>query len=312
MGYQPKRCRRKAKRTAGLRLPAAVLLLVLVLAGSWSVLSNHVDARHDAGDPPRQKLERQQVPAQTTPPAETAAAPAATPVVTPQPTETAPPAVSQPEESAPVAAENGEAVPVPQGEAVDNDWFADAAFLGDSLTDGLLLYSDIKGPAHLSYKGLTVQSVRTDKVIRLNGQKYTPLEALGKKTYGKVYILLGINELGWHNDRRFYDGYAQLIDLVRAAQPDARIYLQTLLPVTAEKSESHQWLKNEKVAVYNDLITQLAGEKGVYLVDAHAALADENDALPADESVDGVHLTKAGYQRWADYLRTHTVAPENP
>ena len=317
MGYQPKRCQRKARTAPALRLPAAVLLLVLVLTGSWSVLSNHVDARHDAGDPPRQKLERQQVPAQTTLPAETAAAPSATPAVMPQPAETAPPAASQPEGSAPVteteAAQGYDySVPVPQGEAVDNDWFADAAFLGDSLTDGLLLYSDIKGPAHLSYKGLTVQSVRTDKVIRLNGQKYTPLEALGKKTYGKVYILLGINELGWHNDRRFYDGYAQLIDLVRAAQPDARIYLQTLLPVTAEKSESHQWLKNEKVAVYNDLITQLAGEKGVYLVDAHAALADENDALPADESVDGVHLTKAGYQRWADYLRTHTAAPENP
>lgn len=313
MGYQPKRCQRKRRRTTVLRLPAAVLLLVLVLAGSWSGLSNHVDARHDVGDPPRQKLERQQVPTQTTPPAEPPSAPA----VTPQPAATPSSAVSQPEESAPVAETETArgydySVPVPQGEAVDNDWFADAAFLGDSLTDGLLLYSDIKGPAHLSYKGLTVQSVRTDKVIRLDGQKYTPLEALGKKTYGKVYILLGINELGWYNDRRFYDGYAQLIDLVRAAQPDARIYLQTLLPVTAEKSESHQWLKNEKVAVYNDLIARLAGEKEAYLVDAHAALADENNVLPADESVDGVHLTKAGYQRWADYLRTHTAAPENP
>lgn len=301
MGYQPKRCRRKRRRTAGLRLPAAVLLLVLVLAGSWSGLSNHVDARHDTDDLPRQKLERQ-----------------AAAVETPVPVETIPAAVApQPEESAPVAETETArgydySVPVPQGEAVDNDWFSDAAFLGDSLTDGLLLYSDIRGAANLSYKGLTVQSVRTDKVIRLDGQKYTPLEALGQKTYGKVYILLGINELGWYNDQRFYDCYAQLIDLVRAAQPGARIYLQTLLPVTAEKSESHEWLKNEKIAVYNDLIAQLAAEKEVYLVDAHAALADENGVLPAEESTDGVHLTKSGYQRWADYLRTHTAAPEDP
>lgn len=301
MGYQPKRCRRKRRRTAGLRLPAAVLLLVLVLAGSWSGLSNHVDARHDTDDLPRQKLERQ-----------------AAAVETPVPVETIPAAVApQPEESAPVAETETArgydySVPVPQGEAVDNNWFSDAAFLGDSLTDGLLLYSDIRGAANLSYKGLTVQSVRTDKVIRLDGQKYTPLEALGQKTYGKVYILLGINELGWYNDQRFYDCYAQLIDLVRADQPDAQIYLQTLLPVTAEKSESHEWLKNEKIAVYNDLIAQLAAEKEVYLVDAHAALADENGVLPAEESTDGVHLTKSGYQSWADYLRTHTVAPEDP
>lgn len=300
MGYQPKRCQRKVRTAPALRLPAAVLLLALLLAGSWSVLSAHVSARHDTDDLPRQKVERQETAVETVAPTVTAPVP-----VTPSTAETA----AVPAETD--AAQGYDyTAPVPERERVENDWFEDAAFLGDSLTDGLLLYSDIRGPANLSYKGLTVQSVRTDKVIRLNGQKYTPLEALGKRSYGKVYILLGINELGWYNDQRFYNCYAQLIDLVRAAQPDAQIYLQTLLPVTAEKSESHEWLKNEKIAVYNDLIAQLAGEKGVYLVDAHAALADENDALPADESVDGVHLTKAGYQRWADYLRTHTAAPE--
>ena len=149
-------------------------------------------------------------------------------------------------------------------------------------------------------------------MIRVNGQKDTPLEALKQKEYGKVYILLGINELGWYNDQRFYNSYAQLIDLVRAAQPEAQIYLQTLLPVTAEKSERHEWLKNEKITVYNDLISQLAREKEVYLVDAHAALADETGALPAEESVDGVHLTRSGYQIWAGYLRRHTVTPETP
>lgn len=298
MAYQPKRYRRKKRRTAVPRLPGAVLLLVLLLAGSWSVLSAHVSARHDTDDLPRQKAERQE----TAVPAETADV-----TVTPPPEET----VTVPEETEAVQGYDYTA-PVPQGERVENDWFEDAAFLGDSLTDGLLLYSDIRGAANLSYKGLTVQSVRTDQVIRVDGGKYTPLEALGQKTYGKVYILLGINELGWYNDQRFYDCYAQLIDLVREAQPNAQIYLQTLLPVTAEKSESHEWLKNEKIAVYNDLIAQLAEEKEVYLVDAHAALADENGVLPADESTDGVHLTKRGYQCWADYLRTHTVTPEEP
>lgn len=302
MAYQPKRCRRKPRRTAVLRLPAAVLLLALLLAGSWSVLSAHVSARHDPDDLPRQKVERQETAVETAAPTESAPVP-----VTPPPAETtAVPAETNAAQGYDYTA------PVPERERVENDWFEDAAFLGDSLTDGLLLYSDIRGPANLSYKGLTVQSVRTDKVVRVDGQKYTPLEALGQKTYGKVYILLGINELGWYNDQRFYDCYAQLIDLVRAAQPDAQIYLQTLLPVTAEKSESHEWLKNEKIAVYNDLIAQLAAEKEVYLVDAHAALADENGVLPAEESTDGVHLTKSGYQRWADYLRTHTAAPEDP
>lgn len=302
MAYQPKRCRPRRRRS--LRLPAAVLLLALVLTGSWTLLSAHVGAQHDTAERARQKAARQETTVQVTLPVETAVLPAADP---------AEPVPETPDPAGTEAAQGYDyAAPVPEAEAVEDDWFADAAFVGDSLTDGLLLYSGIRGADNLSYKGMTVQTVRTDKVIRQDGAKYTPLEALGRKTYGKVYILLGVNELGWYNDQRFYDCYAQLVDLVREAQPDAQIYLQTLLPVTAEKSESHEWLKNEKVAVYNALIAQLAQEKEVYLVDAHAALADADGVLPAEKSTDGVHLTRSGYEIWADYLRRHTVSPETP
>lgn len=299
LAYQPKRCRRRRRRRPSLRLPVAVLLLVLTLTGSWTLLSAHVSAQHDT-DTARHKAGRRPAAIETVVPA----APPETPTAT-LPPET-PPVETEP------AGEYDYAAPVPEREAVEDDWFADAAFLGDSLTDGLLLYSGLQGGENLSYKGMTVQSVRTDAVIRMDGGKCTPLEALGRKTYGKVYLLLGVNELGWYNDQRFYDCYAQLVDLVREIQPNAQIYLQTLLPVTAEKSQNHEWLKNEKVAVYNDLIAQLAEEKEVYLLDTHAALADENGVLPAEESTDGVHLTRSGYEKWAAYLRGHTVSPGNP
>lgn len=48
--------------------------------------------------------------------------------------------------------------------------------------------------------------------------------------------MLGVNELGWYNDQRYYDNYADLIDLIREVQPEAQIYLQTLIPVTSKKS----------------------------------------------------------------------------
>ena len=299
MGYQPKRCRRKRRRTAGLRLPAAVLLLVLVLAGSWSGLSNHVDARHDTDDLPRQKLERQ-----------------AAAVETPVPVETIPAAVApQPEESAPVAETETArgydySVPVPQGEAVDNNWFSDAAFLGDSLTDGLLLYSDIRGAANLSYKGLTVQSVRTDKVIRLDGQKYTPLEALGQKTYGKVYILLGINELGYPA-ASFRSGLSKLLQRVNEIQPNAVIYLQTLPPVNeevAQKNKLDPSLNNTNAATFNQIIKELAAQYKVALIDTASVYRDQNGSLPADLASDGVHFVPSAYRRWVDYMASHTLS----
>ena len=201
------------------------------------------------------------------------------------------------------------AAPVPQGEAVELDWFDQTAFIGDSRTEGLLLYTDLgKHATPLAYRGLNVQSARTESVIGSGEQKTTVLEALGEDTYDRVYLSLGVNELGWYNDQRYYDNYSQLIDLVRECQPDAQIYLQTLIPVTAEKS-AQSYINNPQILVYNELIAQLAEEKEVYLVDTWSAFAGEEGALDPSGSTDGVHLTRAYYKQWLEYLRTHTVAP---
>lgn len=195
---------------------------------------------------------------------------------------------------------------LPASAPVDDSWFADAAFVGDSRTEGLLLYSGLKAGGGFAHRGLTVQSARSDRVITVNGQTCTAVEALAQGSYSKVYLMLGVNELGWYNDTRYENNYAQLIDLVREAQPDAQIYLQTLIPVTAEKSAS-SYVNNPQILVYNEIITRLAQEKGVYLVDVWSAFAGEDGALDAEGSVDGVHLTRPYYVKWLDYLKTHTA-----
>ena len=43
------------------------------------------------------------------------------------------------------------------------------------------------------------------------------------------------------------------------------------------------------------------------LLDVADALTDENGILPADATVDGVHFTKAWYQKWLAYLMERTV-----
>lgn len=282
--YTPRR--QAARRGSPFRLPAAVLLIAMALVGGRSLLSPGQGA-----EPPA---------ARALPTTVVTPAPARKPFPDrPQPTPTTTPE--------PSPAPYDYASPVPASEPVEDDWFSDAAFLGDSLTDGLMLYSGVRGAANLAYKGLTVQSACTDKVIKTAAGKASALDALKQQTYGKVYLLLGVNELGWYNDARFTKCYGELIDLVREAQPDAQVYLQTLFPVTAAKSASHGWLKNEKVAVYNGLIAALAEEKQVYLVDTHAAFAAGDGALPAEGSTDGVHLTKSYYKLWLEYLRAHTV-----
>jgi hypothetical protein len=201
--------------------------------------------------------------------------------------------------------------PVPASPAAEDDYFADAAFVGDSRTAGFLLYSGVPGGDGLTHTGLSIFDVQKgEKCIRVNGTDYTLPDALNLKQYGKIYLCLGVNELGYQNDDGFYRAFCDLVDRIRADQPQAVLYLQTLIPLNEEviaQTGGKAYLTNEHLRVYNQLIAQVAAEKQVPLVDVYAAFADETGSLPADASNDGVHLKTAGCVQWLDYLRTHTV-----
>ena len=180
-----------------------------------------------------------------------------------------------------------------------------------SRTDGLRLYSGIKGADFYCYKGLTVFEMDDRAVVELDGGKYTVEQALEKgPQYAKIYISLGINELGYFNDEAFHQTFGDFLKQVKASQPGAVVYLENLVPVNAEKCAANKqpyYVNNDRVAAYNAIFPQLAQEQQVVLLDVADALTDENGILPADATVDGVHFTKAWYQKWLAYLMEHTV-----
>ncbi|MFR1052448.1 MAG: GDSL-type esterase/lipase family protein [Lachnospirales bacterium] len=226
-------------------------------------------------------------------------APTPTPEPTPTPTPTPTP-----------APEPDYTQPVPLGEKVEMDWFADAVFIGDSRTDGFQLYSGISGGDFLDYTGITAFDViEGKKVIREGKEKISVLEALGRKTYGKVYISLGVNELGYFNAERFASTYGQIIDAVRELQPDAALYIQSIIPVNTAKCKANgipYYVTNEGITSYNAALAQLAAEKKVSFLNVSEALVDETGEVPREDSADGVHFQKSGYIKWLDYLTTHT------
>lgn len=233
--------------------------------------------------------------------------------------ETAPPA-QEPKEDAPSAPEGPvEPVPtidpgwlVPQGEAVDQEsWFADAVFIGDSRTDGFHLYSGVTAQASfLDYTGLTIFDVDRGKaVIRSEGKKISILDALAQKPYGKVYLSLGINELGGYDPQGFAQAYGRVLDAVRECQPDALVYVQAIIPVNAALCKAHDipdYITNAGVTSYNQALAALCKEKDVPFVGVPDGLLDENGETQSGLSADGVHFKKEGYALWLAYLTTHT------
>ena len=200
---------------------------------------------------------------------------------------------------------------VPESAEVDDSYFDDAVFIGNSRTEGFKLYSGLSNAQFYTAIGLMVDTIFTKPYATINGEKTTIMEALKTTDFSKVYIMLGMNELGWVYGSVYQEYYGRIIDGIREINPDAVIYIQSILPVSAEKSAGDDIYNNPRIDEFNGLLQELAEEKEVYYVNVAEAVAGEDGSLPEGASFDGVHLTPDYCAKWRDYLKTHTVTVES-
>ena len=201
--------------------------------------------------------------------------------------------------------------PLPETEAVEDTYFDGAVFLGDSRTEGLSLYSGLKTGYFYTAVVATEESVFSKKNFETeDGEKVPLLDAVAEQDCDKIYIMLGINELGWSKVKTFHDQYAKLVDRVRADHPEAKIVLQSIPPVSAKQEAKKTYVNNARIAEYNGVIQALAEEKECYFLDVAACLTGGDGLLPKDLNFDGIHLNPAGCKVWLNYLRTHSLEEE--
>lgn len=260
---------------------------------------------------------------------ETSPAPSAQPTAVPSPEASSLPsapvnATAAPDVSAPPAASvplppEGSVVPaniaeieVPQGEAKDSSWFSDAVLVGDSRIDGFRIYSGITECDYIIRTGMSVYDVAERKQnVKVGDRKYSVMELLEQKPYAKIYLSMGVNELGYYNPEGYGAKYGDIIDQIRSLQPDAEIYVQTIIPVNAAmcaENNQPEYVNNEIIRQYNASLVEMAVNKGVLLVNPVEALEDDTGEIPAELSSDGVHFKAEGYILWRDYLLCHTGA----
>lgn len=178
------------------------------------------------------------------------------------------------------------------------------AFIGDSRTQAFLMYAGLNEVIDYTNVGLMVDTAVTKKFVKADkGEKVTILEDMAKRNIDTVYIMLGVNELGWRYSNIFIDKYGKLIDLIRQINPNCEILVQSIIPLTKTKSDNDDIYKNEKVKEYNDLLKEMAKEKNVKYIDVASVLSNNNGDLPEEASSDGVHLNKEYCIKWLDYLK---------
>ena len=196
----------------------------------------------------------------------------------------------------------------------DDSFFDNAVFLGDSRTEGLELFGGLKHGTFFWARGMNVFRADNEdyKVFEINGEKLTLVGALSKHSYDKVYIMIGVNELGFA-PAEYEAGLSELIEKVVAAQPEAVVYLQIMPPLNdamCRKNKLPDYITNENLKAFNEAILRVAAEQKVALLNTAEAYTGEDGQLPAELANDGCHFAYKAYYRWAEYLRCHVIDGE--
>ena len=196
------------------------------------------------------------------------------------------------------------------GSSVGDEYFDDAAFVGDSITEGIKLYEVMTNATVVAARGINLDNVFTDDQIRTAQGNSTVMGALEAAEPKKIYIMFGANGVGWFTEQHFTDVYTKFVQAVKEQHPDSQIYLQSILPVTQEFDDSREDISNDKINRYNELVVEIAEEQKVHYLDVASAFKDEKGCLPEDSNGDGMHFGNKYYQKWFDYLKSHTAAEE--
>ncbi len=227
---------------------------------------------------------------------------------TASPTETDPPETNTPQPKITI---------LPKAETpVGEDYFTSILFIGDSRTQGLQIATGGYGASFYADRGLSIDGVSSKKFITRTkpsgeAQTISILDALTEEPFGeKIYIWLGLNELGWRSTEKFETSYRTQLAEIRRLCPNAEIVLMALIPVGKNAiviGVDSNDQANLRVREYNDILLRLAEEAGVYFLNCYEAFADETGYLPNGYANDGIHLRKEQNLALCEYIRSHPI-----
>lgn len=192
---------------------------------------------------------------------------------------------------------------------VDESYFDDAVFIGDSRTVGLYDYAGLENTDFFASSGLTIYKLFEEPDGKFKDGNWTEnIEtSLQKKQYKKIYFMIGINEMGTGDVDYFMEHYEAAVARIRQLQPDAIIYLQGIMHVTNERSAEGDYINNEGIIARNERIAQLADNKTVFYLDVNSVVCDESGGLNPAYTFDGVHLYAQYIHIWTEYLMEHAI-----
>lgn len=196
-------------------------------------------------------------------------------------------------------------------------WFADAVFVGDSITLGWKNYNNLMLEKNESFFGQThflcegsygsghaLEPISDTSMHPMyGGEQHYVWDAVKLMGAKKVFVLFGMNDLSIHGVDGAADNFEQVIERINETNPGVQIFVISAMYMY--KGSEREILNNRNLYLYNQNLVQICERKGCEFVNIASHLIDENGFLTDEYSSDHyVHQTYKAYAVWADILRS--------
>lgn len=207
---------------------------------------------------------------------------------------------------------------------VNDEYFDNSVFIGDSISYGLELYvtekraegENLLGKAQFLTSGSLGYSNSlwdvSDQSVHptYRGEKMKLETAIGMIKPDKIYILLGTNDVAMYGVEQTVKNADEAISRMLAESPDSEIIIQSATPKYISEETAND-LDNGDLDQLNEALKAFAEEKNYVFLDIAQQFKDENGNLAPDYCSDkenmGIHFTSMAYDMWIEYLYTHLV-----
>ena len=251
-------------------LLAAILAVVFVLVGWWLLHRSDAKGTDEASSLP----------------APTTSATTTTTTAAPTTTTTAAPTTQK----------------APEGD-ID---FSGVLFVGDSRTVGLKEYGGLNNADFFATVGMSVYKVHSEKVALPGRDAQSFEEVIRNKQYKRVYVMLGINEIGYNRSTTL-NRFSELLEEIRQNQPNATIVICANLRVGAARSAQDKTVNNSNIDQYNQAIAAYADGSRIKYLDVNPLFDDGEGNLCSDYAKDGTHVLAKYYRTWAQWIAAQPV-----
>lgn len=209
-----------------------------------------------------------------------------------------------------------EAVPTPTPEPekltfkkAPEGYFDDALFIGDSRTVGVSYFKNDCCLANADFfctVGMSTYNAFTE-TVSIDGVGTVDLSTLlASKHYSKVYIMLGINEIGSTLDS-IMERYTSMVSKIQTAYPEAIIYVTANIHVTYERSVNDPTFSNTRISELNSRMSKLADDESIFYLDPNVLFDDEGGNLSTQYSSDSAHLQSQYYLELGEWYGDNAI-----